>query len=136
MKLVSKFGGLLSLLVLMCCSSSTGKPPKLPESAAFGWQLKSLNRTEPASAPPTVRQLGFRESWRAEYVGPGTVHVDLYRLKSEAAGLEMMQRWRAEANSVTFFDRRYFVVVRWDKADRAALTALVGTLEKSLPASD
>ena len=120
----------------MCCSSGAGKPPKVPESAAFGWQLKSLNKTEPSSAPPTVQQLGFRESWRAEYRGPGTVHVDLYRLKAEAAGLEMMQRWRAEANSVAFFNRHYFVVVRWESADRAALTALVGALEKSLPASD
>jgi hypothetical protein len=136
MKLVSKFSALFSLLVVTCCSHGTGESPKLPQSAAFGWQLKSVTATPVESAPETVRQLGFSRSWRAEYAGPGTAHVDLYELKSEAAGLEMTQRWRAAANTVTFFNARYFAVITWGSADRAALTALVGTLEKSLPGTD
>jgi len=130
MKLVSKFGALLSLLVLTCCSHGANESPKLPENAPFGWQLKSVAETKPELAPETVRQLGFSRSWRAEYGGPGTAHVDLYRLKSEAAGLEMTQRWRPAANTVTFFNARYFTVIVWDRVDRAALTALVKELER------
>ena len=69
-------------------------------------------------------------SWRAEYAGPGIAHVDVYGLKTEAAGLEMMQRWKPEPDTVALFTARYFLVVRWGKVERAALTALVGRLEK------
>ncbi len=136
MKLVSVCGALFSLLVLSACSHGAGEMPKLPDSVPPGWQLKSLAQTDPNAAPDTVRQLGFARSWRGEYTGPGIAHVDLYELKSSAAGLEMTQRWRAAANTVTLFNARYFAVVHWESGERAAITALVGRLEKSLPGSD
>jgi len=103
---------------------------------SFGWQLKSVTLTKPETAPEIVRSLGFTQSWRAEYGGPGLAHVDIYRLKSEAAGLEMTQRWRASAQTVTIFNARYFVVVAWEGASHAAATALVGRIETRLPRSD
>lgn len=136
MKLVSGFGAFLSLLVLTSCSSRADAPPKLPVSVSPGWQLKSIEESRPESAPETVKRLGFRKSWRAEYGGAGKAHVDIFALKTEAAGLEMAQQWRPRADSVTFFNPQYFVVIAWEKADRAALTALVSRIEKSLPASD
>lgn len=136
MKLVSKFCGLLSLLVLASCKYGAGEAPKLPANAPFGWQLKSMTATPPESAPEIVRQLGFRSSWRAEYGGPGAAHVDLYGLKSEAAGLEMTQRWIPRADTVTLFDRRYFIVIAWDRAQRPALTALITAIQKDLRSPD
>ncbi len=130
MKLVSACGVIYSLLVLAGCSNSAGEAPDLPPSATFGWQLKSVVECKPEAAPAVVRQLGFVRSWRAEYGGPGTAHVDVYALKTEAAGLEMMQRWKAAADTIAFFNARYFVVVSWKDVDRAALTALIGKLEK------
>ena len=130
MKLVSGFGVIFSLLVLGGCSNRGSEAPKLPESATFGWQLKSVTETKPEAAPEVVRQIGFARSWRAEYDGPGQVHVDVYGMKTEATGLEMMQQWKAAADTVAFFNARYFVVISWDRVDRAALKALVGKLEK------
>ncbi|MDQ6677747.1 MAG: hypothetical protein M3Z09_10680 [Acidobacteriota bacterium] len=132
-----KFVSIGTISILLCsCASAPSGPPDLPESASFGWQLKSMTQTKPEAAPETVRALGFMRSWRAEYGGPGVAHVDVYRLKSEAAGLEMTQRWRPSAQTVTIFNARYFVVVAWEGASRAAATALVGRIEKSLPGSD
>jgi hypothetical protein len=136
MKLVSGFGVLLSLLVLAGCTNHEGESPKVPRSAPFGWQLKSVTATAKESVPEIVRQIGFRNSWRAEYVGPGVAHADLYRLNSEAAGLEMTQRWRPRANTVTLFERRYFIVVAWEQVDRAALTALITAIQKDLRSPD
>lgn len=122
---------LLSVLVLVSCTSG-GERPKLPESTSFGWQLKGVTETPKSAAPSSIRELGFRKSWRAEYNGPGKALVDVYEVPSEALGLEMTQKWRPEADTVTFFGPRYFVVVRWEKAEREPVRALVGELERSL----
>jgi hypothetical protein len=122
---------LLSVLALVACASRDAAPP-LPDSASFGWQLKSTVETPKTAAPAPVRDLGFRKSWRAEYAGPGKALVDIYEVPSEANALEMIQKWRPAADTVTFFGAHYFVVVHWEGADREAVRALVGSLEKSL----
>lgn len=138
MKILSGF--CLTILLFSCgallnCAAPTG-PPKLPESAGFGWKLKDIAETKPDAAPDSIRSLGITKSWRAEYTGPGVANVDVYATKSEAAGLEMTQHWRPSAQTVTVFNAHYFVVVYWQAADRAAATALVGQIERSLPRSD
>ncbi len=130
--LVSRRSAILSVLVLAACSNQESAPPRLPPSASFGWQLQSLHAGKPESAPPSVRAIGFGKVWRAEYGGPGTAHVDLYQTKSEASGLEMMQKWRAAADTVALFNNHYFVVISWEKAERPAITALLSSLEKAL----
>lgn len=122
-------------ILLFSCAGSPATPPKLPESASFGWRLKDIAETNPDAAPDSVRTLGFLKSWRAEYTGPGVANVDVYALKSEAAGLEMTQKWRASAQTVTVFNAKYFVVIHWQTADNASATALVGQIERSLPGS-
>ncbi len=122
-------------ILLVSCAGSPALPPKLPESASFGWKLKDIAETNPDAAPDSVRGLGFSKSWRAQYTGPGVANVDVYALKSEAAGLEMTQKWRASAQTVTVFNAKYFVVIHWQMADNASATALVGQIERSLPRS-
>ena len=44
----------------------------------------------------------------------------------------MVQKWRPQTDTVVFYTLRYFVVVKWQSPDRAAVTALVRVLERSL----
>ena len=115
----------LSILLWGCAGAPAG-PPKLPASATFGWKLKSVDESKASSV----------KSWRAEYTGPGLAHVDVYPVQSQAEGLDRTQRWRPAAQTVTIFNAHYFVVIAWEGADRAAATALVGQIERSLPRSD
>ncbi len=111
-------------ILLFSCSTGTAGPPKLPGSASFGWQLKGIRETVPG------------RQWRAEYGGPGTAEVDIYSVQSAAEALDRTQKWRPAAQTVTAFNDHYFLVIRWQGADRAAATALVGQIERSLPRSD
>lgn len=126
----------LSCLLLLIHCSAPLAPPKLPDSASFGWKLAGITETKPDDAPELVRTAGFRKSWRAEYAGPGKANVDVYRTKSHAAGLDLTQRWKASAQTVTVFNDSYFVVISWQGADRAAATSLVGQIERNLPRSE
>jgi hypothetical protein len=58
--------------------------------------------------------------------------VDLYEAKVSGTAFEMTQHWREAPNTVFFDKGRYFVVVKWEQADREALTAFVRGLEKEL----
>jgi hypothetical protein len=58
--------------------------------------------------------------------------ADVCETKAAAIGLELQQNWKARANTVTFFNDKYFVTVNWDEGERPAVTALVGKLESSL----
>jgi hypothetical protein len=127
---------LLSACVLLSNCAAPAGPPKLPESASFGWKLKDIAETKADAAPDVVRTAGVTRSWRAEYSGPGVANVDVYALKSEAAGLAITQNWRASADTVTVFNAHYFVVIHWQATDRAAATALVGQIERSLVKSE
>ena len=115
MSLLWRLCALSSVLILFGCARKSGAP-ELPESASFGWQLKSVRETGP-------------KAWRAEYVGPGLAHVDVYET---ATGLDMWQKWKPVKDTVTFFNTRYFVVVSWEKVEKEPLHALVSLLEKRL----
>ncbi|MDQ6705413.1 MAG: hypothetical protein M3Z85_05555 [Acidobacteriota bacterium] len=58
--------------------------------------------------------------------------LQIYELRSGPAGLDLVQKWRPAANTVTFYTDRYFTVVDWDRADRDSLRSLIGRLEKAL----
>jgi hypothetical protein len=45
-----------------------------------------------------------------------------------------MQRARAEAQTVKFQEGNYLVLVNWNDAPKANLTALVRAVQKALPA--
>jgi hypothetical protein len=54
----------------------------------------------------------------------------LYELSSPGVGLDLAQRWRPSADTVFFYRDQYFVVVKWQQADRGALQEFVRELEK------
>jgi hypothetical protein len=46
--------------------------------------------------------------------------------------VDLAQRWRPSADTVFFSRGAYFVVVKWQAADRSALQAFVRNVEKTL----
>jgi hypothetical protein len=128
---MSRRHSILLLLLLASCSTPRPGPPAFPETAAGAWRLTSSQGFPAATAPDMVRNIGTRGWWSASYEGPGSATVEVYELTSSAGGLEMVQKWRPQADTVVFYTLRYFVVVKWHSPDRAAVTALVRVLEKS-----
>ena len=80
-----------------------------------------------------VPSSAVEESRAASYGGPGTLEARIYRLTSPAVGLDLAQRWRPSADTVFFNQGSYFVVVKWQSADRKALQEFVKALEGKLP---
>jgi hypothetical protein len=118
--------------LLAGCGTPRPKPPSFPPDPSGVWRLKSSTAKPIESAPELVRKIGVRGYWSAIYDGPGSATVDAYELTSSAGGLEMVQRWRPEANTLVFYTPIYFVTVKWQSEDRSAVQALVRTLEKEL----
>jgi hypothetical protein len=110
-----------------------------PAPAAFafpetvgGWKLKQVKDLSPADAPESARRLGLKRARVAGYEGPGRLEAEVYDLTSDAAALEMEQTWKPAANTVAFHERASFAVIRWQSADRAAVSAFVREMEKRL----
>jgi hypothetical protein len=68
----------------------------------------------------------------AAYEGPGRLQARVYELESPAVALDLVQRWRPSADTVFFYRDQYFVVIKWQDADRRALQAFVRELEARL----
>lgn len=122
----------ISLLFIGGCTKTGASVPPLPESAPGGWHRVALQEAPLAAAPELVRQTGLRQWWKAEYAGPGSVHLQVYALNSGASGLDLVQKWKPAANTVTFYTDRYFTAIDWDGADRVALRSLISAVQKSL----
>jgi hypothetical protein len=116
-------------IVLALVWSACSQPPRsaetlLPASIEV-WQRKSLRDIPPPK--PTILR-----AFEAGYEGAGKLTVDLYEAKVSGTAFEMTQHWRESPNTVFFDKGRYFVVVKWEQADRQALTAFVRALQKEL----
>jgi hypothetical protein len=122
---------LLLTIALAACGSAP-RALELPQTLANVWTLRSSRAEPAATAPEMVRAIGTRGWTAASYQGPGKVDLAIYRLTSEPGGLEMVQKWRPQANTVVFYTDRYFVVVKYDAADRAPVNALITALQKVL----
>ena len=90
--------------------------------------------TAPALPPTDVSRNSTTLSAQqaATYDGPGKLEARVYQLTSAAVALDLVQRWRPSADTVFFHQGRYFVVVKWQEAERKALQAFVHELEGRL----
>ena len=122
----------ISLLFIGGCTKTGASAPPLPETVSGGWHRIALQEAPLGTAPDLVRRTGLRKWWKAEYGGPVSVHLQIYALKTGAAGLDLVQKWRPAANTVTFYTDRYFTAIDWNGADRVALRSLVAAVQKSL----
>jgi len=117
-------------MILALAGSACGPPPRgaetlLPSRVAGVWQRQSLHAIPPPKAT-------IQRAFEASYEGDGKLAVDLYEAKVSGTAFEMTQHWRAAPDTVVFDKGRYFVVVKWEQADRASLQGFVRALQKGL----
>jgi hypothetical protein len=93
------------------------EPPELPQSVSPGWQLIGVQEVTPHAV------------WIASYSGPGAAHVRIWAVRGSAEGLDRMQKWQPEANTVVFYSERYFAAVDWTNVDRTQVGPLVRAIE-------
>jgi len=119
-------------LGLAACRESAPPADPFPETVAGVWRRIAMADLPVSEAPDPVPRSSVRRLRTAVYEGPGRVEARAYELDSSAVGLDLAQRWRPSADTVFFNAGRYFVVVKWQQADRQALQDLVRAIERRL----
>jgi hypothetical protein len=114
------------------CGRRAAMPPEVFPEAVGGWRRTAAADMAIADAPDPVPRSAVERIRAASYEGPGKLQARVYQLNSAAVGLELVQRWRPSADTVFFNAGTYFVVVKWEQADRAALRTFLQDLEKRL----
>jgi hypothetical protein len=123
--------GLLPLALAGCQKS----PPPVAlfrEAMDGGWRRAALAELPVSEAPDPVPRTAVKRLTTARYDGPGRLEARAYELTSSATGVVLAQRWRPSADTVFFSRGQYFVVVKWQAADRKALQEFVRHVERLL----
>ncbi len=122
------------MALLFCgCRQSSPPLPIFPEMVAGIWRRTALREVPVSEAPDPISRTSVNRLQAATYEGPGKLEARAYELTSPAVALDLVQRWRPSADTVFFYRGRYFVVVKWDQAERTALSAFVKEMEQRLP---
>src|SRR5579862_3438770 len=121
------------LALLTACGSGDAPKPDLPASVSPGWSLGGMQTSAApaglaASARPPV-------CWKADYKGDGAATVWVCGYRSSGSALDAVQRMASAPDEVKFQKGQYLVAVQWSSASQAAITALVGAVQKRLPDS-
>jgi hypothetical protein len=135
MRAAHKSAGLaFILMVVLCgCEKPAAIPANIfPETAEGGWHRTSVANVPVSDSPDPVPRTSVDRLEVATYDGPGRLEARVYAVSSPAIGLEMAQRWRPSADTVFFYRGRFFVVVKWQTAERKALEAFVREMEQKL----
>ena len=123
----------LVLLVAACGTKPAPMPDLFPESVGE-WHRTAASEPAPAAAPDGIDPKLVEKVRAASYEGPGKLEVRAYQLTSSAVALDLVQRWHATADTVFFYQDRFFVVLKWQTADRKALQQFVAALDARLKA--
>jgi hypothetical protein len=129
-------GWMLLALALAACGRTERMSDLFPEVAAGEWRRTSLRDLAGGESPDPVPRTSVDHVQIATYEGPGKLDARVYRLSSAAVGVDLAQRWHPSADTVFFNQGRYFVVVKWQGAERKALQAFVRELEGRLSIKD
>jgi len=123
--------------VLAGCHSMVTIPRDVfPANAAGGWRRVAAQEVPISEAPDPVPRNEIERLEIAFYEGPGKIEARVYALASATVGLELSQRWRPSADTVFFNRGRFFVVVKWQAAERQALESFIRELEGHLGPAD
>ena len=114
------------------CGRGSPPPDLFPPAVAGGWRRTALENLGASDAPDPVPRTVINRLQAASYEGPGKLDARVYELESAAVALDLVQRWRPSADTVFFYRDQYFVVIKWQDADRKALEAFVRELEARL----
>lgn len=124
--------GLSLPLGIPACQRSGPPPDLFPPIVAGAWRRTDLRQVPASDAPDPVPRTFINRLQTADYEGPGKLEARVYELESPGEALDQVQRWRPSADTVFFYRDQYFVVIKWQDADRKALQAFVAELEKRL----
>jgi hypothetical protein len=123
--------------VLAGCHGTVALPPNLfPATAAGGWRLVVAREVPVSEAPDPVPRNEIERLEEGLYEGPGKVDARVYALGSPTVGLELSQRWRPSSDTVFFNRGNFFVVIKWQAAERQALESFIRELEGRLGPPD
>ena len=119
-------------LGLCACRSGQPTPDVFRETVGGVWHRIAVRDGSPSETPDPIPRTAVRRLRVAEYEGPGKLEARLYDLQSSGVALDLVQRWRPSADTVFFYEKNYFVVVKWQQAERAALQAFVREIQSGL----
>lgn len=125
---------MFAALALAACRERPPLPNPFPETVAAVWHRTTLQDVPVSESPDPVPRNAVRHLRTAAYEGPGKLEVRAYELTSSAVGLDLVQRWRPSADTVFFNPGPYFVVIKWQQADRKALQDFVREIETRMGA--
>jgi hypothetical protein len=124
------FSLLLAPVLLAGCGEGAKTKPELPESVSPGWKRGSLAETP---LPPEIPKSGTPPvCWKADYTGQGTAEIFVCRYGVAATAFDAVQRVPAEAQTVKFQVDAWFVLVKWNGAEKTDVTALIRAVQKAL----
>ena len=124
-------------IVLAGCRTPVAMPPNLfPASAAGGWRLAVAREIPVSEAPDPVPRNEIEWLKEGVYEGPGKIAERVYALSSATVGLGLSQRWRPSADTVFFNRGHFFVVIKWQAAERQALESFIRELQGRLGPPD
>lgn len=123
---------LLPLILFAACSKPEPMPDLFTETVAGGWHRTSIRTVSAWDAPDPVTRTAIEHLVIANYQGPGKLEARLYQLSSSGVAVDLVQRWHPSSDTVFFYARNYFVVVKWQEADRNALHQFVSAIENRL----
>jgi hypothetical protein len=120
----------VAMTALCACDGKAPMPDVFAETIAGWHRVGGVSSTRDDGSPVKNAE----QTVKATYEGPGKLEARIYALPTSAMALDVVQRWTPAADTVFFYGDRFFVVVRWEAADRKALQAFVSELEKKLAA--
>jgi len=107
-----------------------------PATVAGGWKLVVAREVPVSESPDPVPRNEIQWLREGLYEGPGKIAARVYALDSATVGLELSQRWRPSADTVFFNRGNFFVVVKWQAAERGALESFIRELQARLGPPD
>ena len=127
----------LTAAALGACRRPAAIPSDLfAAEAAGGWHRTSLRDVPASEAPDPVPRSSIDRIVAASYEGPGKIEARVYALSAREVALDLVQRWRPSADTVFFQHGPFFVVLKWQSADRQLLKQFIADLEKRLASTD
>jgi hypothetical protein len=124
---------LVYALALASCRQTPAPGTDVFAEVVGAWHRTSLTELPPSSPPDPIPPSAIQRIRAASYEGPGKLDARVYQLTSPAAALDLAQRWTPAPDTVFFYADRFFVLIRWQTADRKSLHDFVSVLQKTLP---
>jgi hypothetical protein len=127
---------MLAALALGACGEKAELPRDLfPQSVGGVWNLVEVRDLGSSETPDPVPRNSIERIRAATYKAANAeIQARVYLLSSPDVGAALGTRWRPSADTVFFNHGPYFVVVKWQAAERAAVQEFVAELQKRLGA--